>query len=292
MTESYWARREINAAAARGWLNGYADGACRPDHEITRAEAVAIINRVLGRIADRTMLDGDGKVLLFVDLPLNHWAYYEFMEAALEHVHLEVATWAEYTVPAASHAPGYYVIGGELYKVDEEGHWVRNETDGVLRFDGEGKYTTGNTLLDRKLSAIVRAYTVEGDSQEKNFHRLHNYVTSHYTYRAGSYLEDGQTGWEVSLALEMANNGRGNCYRFAALETMLARKMGYQARGVSGEIDTDNGFVPHGWTEIKQNGSTYMCDVEIEYVQPDWDLFMKTYATVYPRYRVKGVRKR
>lgn len=292
VAEGCWARQELNAAAARGWLNGYTDGTCRPDNEIARAEAVAATNRALGRTADRTMLDGDGKVLLFLDLPLNHWAYYEIMEAALEHGHLEAASWTGYTVPAAAHAPGYHVIGGELYKVDEEGRWVRSQTDGVLRFGDDGRYTTGNALLDRKLSAIVRTYTVEGASRESNFHRLHQYVIDHYSYRAGSYMEDGQTGWEEDLALEMAGNGRGNCYRFAALEAMLARKMGYQARAVSGEIDTDNGFVPHGWVEIDQDGRIYMCDVEIEYVQPDWDLFMKAYGSVYPRYQVRGVRKR
>ena len=147
--------------------------------------------------------------------------------------------------------------------------------------------------MDRRLSAIARTYTVEGDSLWENFHRLHLYVTTHYGYRGGSYLEEGQTGWEEEMALEMTGSGRGNCYRFAALETMLARKMGFQAWGVSGEIDTGSGFVPHGWTEIDIDGRKYFCDVEIQYVQPDWDLFMKTYGQVYDcRYRVKGVLRR
>ena len=51
--------------------------------------------------------------------------------------------------------------------------------------------------------------------------------------------------------------------------------------------------MPHGWTEIDVDGRKYFCDVEIQYVQPDWDLFMKTYGQVYDcRYRVKGVLRR
>ena len=291
--EGCWARQELNAAGLRGWVKGYSDGSFRPDKGIAKAEAVAILNRVLGRTPDQALLDRDGKVLLFLDLPLNHWAYYELMEAALDHSHLEPATWAGYTVPAAAHEPGYHLIDGELYQVDGLGHWVRNQEDGLLYFGDDGKYTTGDALLDRRLSAIARTYTVEGDSLWENFHRLHLYVTTHYGYRGGSYLEEGQTGWEEEMALEMTGSGRGNCYRFAALETMLARKMGFQAWGVSGEIDTGSGFVPHGWTEIDVDGRKYFCDVEIQYVQPDWDLFMKTYGQVYDcRYRVKGVLRR
>ncbi len=290
--EDCWARREVNAAGVRGWVNGYSDGSFQPDKHIARAEAVAILNRVLGRTPDKTKLDEDGKVLLFLDLPFQHWAYYELMEAALEHGHLEPATWAWYAVPAAAHKPGYHLSGGELYLVDEYGSWVRNQADGLLYFGDDGRYTTGDALLDRRLSAIVRTYAVEGDGLWENFHRLHLYVASHYGYRAGSYLEDGQTGWEEELALEMTGSGRGNCYRFAALETMLARKMGFQAQGVSGEIDTGNGFVPHGWTEIEADGRGYFCDVEIQYVQPDWDLFMKTYGEVDSRYRVGGIERR
>lgn len=289
-----WACRQIALAADKGWIEGYAGGIFKPDDPVTRAQAVKIINRALDRTPDRAKLDADGKVLLFLDLPYSHWAYYEIMEAALPHSpvteDVDTESWLSYTVPAASRKPGYHSINGELYKVDGGGHWVRNATDGVLKFDNNGRYTTGNAALDSQLTALVKANTVSSDTLLNNYRRLYRYVVNHCNYRGGSYLLDGQTGWEPSLALEMAKNKKGNCYRFAALTTMLARKMGYQATGISGYINTGSGFVPHGWTEIRLDGKTWLCDSEIQYAG-GLDLFMKSYSGVSPHYRVKGISK-
>lgn len=48
-TANHWARDDINRAASYGWVNGTGDGSFAPDRTITRAEAIVIINRVLGR---------------------------------------------------------------------------------------------------------------------------------------------------------------------------------------------------------------------------------------------------
>ena len=40
----HWAEAEIERAATLGWINGYEDGTFRPDAEITRAEAMTLIN--------------------------------------------------------------------------------------------------------------------------------------------------------------------------------------------------------------------------------------------------------
>ncbi|MCR4963203.1 MAG: S-layer homology domain-containing protein [Firmicutes bacterium] len=45
----HWAKAEIGKAAANGWVNGYTDNTFKPDQYITRAEAMALINRVLNR---------------------------------------------------------------------------------------------------------------------------------------------------------------------------------------------------------------------------------------------------
>lgn len=48
----HWAETFIEHAAALGWVNGYMDGTFRPDATISRAEAMAMINRVLGRLPE------------------------------------------------------------------------------------------------------------------------------------------------------------------------------------------------------------------------------------------------
>lgn len=45
----HWAANAISKAVSNGWIHGYEDGSFRPEQKITRAEVVAIINRVLQR---------------------------------------------------------------------------------------------------------------------------------------------------------------------------------------------------------------------------------------------------
>ena len=291
-----WAYDQIEEAAGRGWISGSGDGTFQPQNPITRAQAIKMINRALGRGAPQEQLAADGNVLLFLDLPYTHWAYYEIMEAALPHQHIETDSgqeqWHSYTVPAASRKPGNYVIDGEMYQVNSDGHFARNQTIGVLTFDNMGRYTTGDKALDAQLTQLVKKYTVEGDTNFNNYRRLHSYVAKNYPYRASSYLKDGQTGWEVAMAKDMLRNGKGNCYRYAGLGAMLARKMGYQAKGVSGFIDTGWGFVSHGWVELEDGGKTLMCDPQQQNRRPRVNLYMREYRQLDSRYRVKNVIKR
>ncbi|RUS45135.1 S-layer homology domain-containing protein [Cohnella sp. AR92] len=46
---SHWAFSAIAAAAGKGWMTGYTDGSFKPDQDVTRAEAVTVLNRALGR---------------------------------------------------------------------------------------------------------------------------------------------------------------------------------------------------------------------------------------------------
>ena len=48
----HWAEAFIERASALGWIAGYEDGTFRPENLITRAEAMMMINRVLGRLPE------------------------------------------------------------------------------------------------------------------------------------------------------------------------------------------------------------------------------------------------
>ncbi len=84
-TKSYY--DAVMTAYENGWITGYAqkDGTTTfiPQGKLTRAEAVAILNRVVGRTpteADKTRIDGyDWRIFIDVD---TNWAYYEIMQAA------------------------------------------------------------------------------------------------------------------------------------------------------------------------------------------------------------------
>lgn len=50
--QGHWAEESIERAAALGWVHGYMDGLFHPNDTVTRAEAMAMINRVLGRLPE------------------------------------------------------------------------------------------------------------------------------------------------------------------------------------------------------------------------------------------------
>lgn len=55
----YWASKEIAKAAKLGWIKGYTDGTFRPKNNITRAEVMTLVNRVLERGVDEDGLAED-----------------------------------------------------------------------------------------------------------------------------------------------------------------------------------------------------------------------------------------
>ena len=85
-----WFYEQVVSAVQYGWINGYADGTFRPNETITRAEVAAIVNRMLGRSADRTYVDAHANELTqFTDVSPYYWAYYDIMEAANAHDHIK-----------------------------------------------------------------------------------------------------------------------------------------------------------------------------------------------------------
>lgn len=84
VTEDQWFYDQVMGAAGRGWIGGYADGTFRPYAPITRAEAAAVVNRMLSRAADRAYVDAHA-VLRFPDVPSDYWAYYDIAEASNAH---------------------------------------------------------------------------------------------------------------------------------------------------------------------------------------------------------------
>jgi len=86
--ESYWAVAYIRAAADNEWVIGYGDGSFGGERGITRAEVVTIVNRLLGRCADRAYVDANrNRLCRFSDMEnQRHWAFYDIAEATNTHI--------------------------------------------------------------------------------------------------------------------------------------------------------------------------------------------------------------
>ena len=110
---NHWAIRYINNAHNRGWIIGFGDGTFRPNNATTRAEAVTLLNRILERRPDPQSVrdtlyphlaeNFDMHAGLFNDITNSHWAYYDVMEAAVEHEfewnENDLEYWSELYIP-------------------------------------------------------------------------------------------------------------------------------------------------------------------------------------------------
>ena len=86
VSSGYWAAEYIREAAIYGWIKGYGDGTFRGDDDITRAEVVTVVNRLLDREADQDYIaENMDKLNTFPDVSEKHWAYYAVLEAANSH---------------------------------------------------------------------------------------------------------------------------------------------------------------------------------------------------------------
>ena len=84
VSESHWAYSYVGLAYQKGWINGYPDRSFRPDSPITRGEIIKIVNYMLGRgILAQDVPEALHS--LYTDLPQNHWAFAEVIEASAVH---------------------------------------------------------------------------------------------------------------------------------------------------------------------------------------------------------------
>jgi len=81
-----WYADYVTKAYAFGLILGYEDGTFRPNALVTRAEAVTMINRFLKRNPD-TSPNLQTKICPFSDVSASHWAYWQILEASVEHTH-------------------------------------------------------------------------------------------------------------------------------------------------------------------------------------------------------------
>ena len=82
---THWAKPEISVAANNGWINGYTDGTFHPDSRITRAEAMAMINRVLQRLPESKADLLDGMIQWSDNADTSKWYYLAVQEATNSH---------------------------------------------------------------------------------------------------------------------------------------------------------------------------------------------------------------
>ncbi len=81
--DKHWASKHIRKVHKAGIMSGYPDGSFNPNQNITRAEVVSTINRILDRKPDIQLIENLDPT--YVDLDKTHWAYVDIIEATITH---------------------------------------------------------------------------------------------------------------------------------------------------------------------------------------------------------------
>ena len=283
--ETHWAYNAVQTAAAQGWISA-ADN-FRPDDSITRAEAVTMLNRVLGRKADAAMAASGEGIRVMPDVPDTHWAYLDMLEATTDHEYDKangIESWTSYDKETTGLAEGWHNIGGLLFHVNADRIFDRNTTVDGLELDRNGRYTTGNTELDGLLANAVAGVVTDDMTQLEKLRAVYDYAKETCGYLGIGEVDTAADGWEIEQAINMLKNKRGNCYSWSSVFTYLARQVGYDAKAIPGTGVSPSGSESvHAWTEITIDGVAYTFDPQIESVYADrydqhYDLFMKQYG--------------
>ena len=250
------------------------------DEEVSRAEAAMLINRFSGRVPNEKRIDRLFSIV--PDFNKENEYYYDFAEAVLTHTAERGEDGSENWTGHAKYTrweKGLVRVDGQLRYLGREGTFVHGETVDGFMFDENGNYTSGLPELDALITEILAENVDPAEEELEQLHAAYLYVIHIGQYRKGNTYAPGETGWSAEEAYSMLSTGYGNCYSYAAAFAELARALGFEAKACSGYVvGGQSGMTPHGWVEVRYEGTDYVCDPELQDVKLE-NLFMMEIGT-------------
>lgn len=257
----------ILKTASAGVISGRDDGLFHPGDPITRAELAVFINRLLGRAPSDTTVAVAIYFRFFPDVPTDHWAYRDIMEAAVSHGFYISGQdgeehWYNSTLEPVALEDGFHRIGDYLYQV-KNGLFLHDVTENGFTFDKYGRYTCGDAEADAAIRAVLTQQTDDTMTDKEKLRALYVYLRDSFTYQGRDIVAKGTVGWEPRYAKAFLKDGKGNCFSFSATFCLLARELGYPAYTVPGHLGKR--YQDHCWVEIPEDGINYMYDPQLEW---------------------------
>jgi hypothetical protein len=175
---------------------------------------------------------------------------------------------------------GFQDVDGSLYYFEKDGKAAKKG------FCGGGKYySSGDGELVTGWKAIgSSAYYFSSKNGERAYNKKVKYLKIGKSGKLGkAYAQAIRTldrqGWSLRAAYNYSSRIKyknrwmrrktseqyatygfthhyGNCYVMAATFYTMAKILGYDCHQIQGRV----GVLPHSWTEIRQNGRTYVYD--------------------------------
>ena len=157
----FWANSAISLAQEKGWVNGYGDGSFRPNQNISRAEAVVMLNRYLGRVPDRAAIDRGEGLRFFPDVHPGQWYYYHLMEATTFHTaHWDSPEaeecWLDPYCTETALKDGFYSFGKQIFVV-RDGSFVRSP--GAGSYNGVSYFCLASSGICKVFTEVLELYS-------------------------------------------------------------------------------------------------------------------------------------
>lgn len=227
---------------------------------VTRSQFAQLLCSLLGRGA-REYISIDGTAVIARDITRHREDAVALLEASVVHSsNTKKVTWSQLSLPI-EYSPGFTVINGWLYYVKANYLFMKDESQGSFTFGPDGRYTSGDPQLDEAVAQTLRELIRENPSVGRRALLRYAFdLCGSYEPLRKDTAFSGQPGWETEQALQMLQNGQGDCYDYAAAFWALARGLGYDARCVTGTIG--DAQTPHAWVMIYMDGQEYIFDPE------------------------------
>ncbi len=220
--------------------------------------------------------------------------------------------------------PGFQTIDGKLYYIEDNGWFIRRFSEGLIEFDGslfdvtkddgpfltdandgylyfgeDGRYTSGDPVVDECVEELLR--DILDDDEMTQDEKLY---AGYLAVRDGGFYYRpvtlawvrGSTDWSLYCARVMYTEKMGSCFYWASAFLYVARRLGYQAYPVCGGVGTLNQL--HAWVMLVIDEEEFICDVELEWAyrlgfysgihQPNANLYMQPVNRTYMLYIFPG----
>lgn len=163
-------------------------------------------------------------------------------------------------------AKGWFCVGNGYYYADNTCAVSTNTVVEGYRLDANGKSST-----KYRINEYVKQHTNNSMTDQQKIDALYNWVLNNSMVYIRSYEHvkadwKWENGWVDDFAARQMDKWGGNCYSYAAFTGMLIREAtGLEVKVYQGQTPSaSGGLTYHGWTSVKQNGTWYVYDVELQ----------------------------
>ena len=188
---------------------------------------------------------------------------------------------------------GWFYSGNAYYYAKSDGTLAKNTVIDGYKLDSKGRCTTKYRIIKYVNKIIPKP---KGMSDQDKIRAIYDWVFRSkwgyirtYEHTRSSWV--WKQSWIDDMASSIMDKKAGNCFRYACfLGLLIHEATGLPVTFYHGYCSSSRGLLPHGWITVKQNGKTYLYDVELDkFVYLRKSSYKRSYSSLKNKRYFKGV---